>query len=433
VRAALCEVLVRLPVYRPYVTAGEPPGEADAAMLESAAEGAEQACVSPDEARAVALVRDLALGRHGDGADQRDFAARFAQVSSALRAKSTEDTAFYRYAALLSACEVGGEPGDPAVSPEDFHAYCALRQRDWPTGANALSTHDTKRSGDVRAAVALLTECPGRWAAFLADPQVAAATDRAPDPHTAWTAWQTSFGLGEPHAAEESGERLTGWLLKSVREAGLRTTWTEQDAAYEEAVRRFAESLSEAPVTAALHELFAVLAPYVRMNVLGTALLHLTMPGVPDVYQGTERTYRALTDPDNRAPVHFPDAADLEAAGAPGPRRELGQEKLRLTAAALRLRRAYPEWFLESASYQPLYAEGEAAGHCLAFARSGQAVTAVTRLGLRLHEAGGWRDTELPLPEGTWSDLLSGRSVHGRCRVAGLFADGPVALLVRTG
>ncbi|MGW8377154.1 malto-oligosyltrehalose synthase [Streptomyces sp. ODS28] len=438
VRTALREVLVRLPVYRPYVDVppkGNPEvSERDVALVEAAAEGAREACGGADEVRAVDLVRDAALGRElapDAGAparaagDRRDFAARFGQVASALRAKSLEDTAFYRYVPLLSACEVGGEPGRPAVPPDDFHAYCAARQRDHPFAGTVLSTHDTKRSADVRAAIALLTECPERWSGFLADPWTDALTGLAPDRHTAWTAWQTVLGLG---GGGEPGQ-LSGWLLKSVREAGLRTTWTERNAPYEDEAERFAAAVAEAEPGARgpLAALLDSLAPYVRANVLGMALLQLTMPGVPEVYQGSEGVYRALTDPDNRAPLGEGDVSEAVDAC------ELSREKQELTRIALRLRSSHSEWFSDSGTYRPLYAEGEAAPHCLAFTRSERVVTAVTRLGLRLHAAGGWRDTRLPLPEGRWRDVLSGRPVGGAggCAVAGLFADGPVALLVR--
>lgn len=392
-RTALVELLVRVEVYRPYAST-----DASAVLTEEAAAEARRAFVVPEEAAAVDVVRDLLLGRSGDAAEHRAFRARFAQTSSALRAKSVEDTAFYRYVPLLSATEVGGEPGRPAVSPEEFHAYCARVQRDWPATGTVLSTHDTKRSADVRAAVSVLTQCPQRWAEAIGEPGT--------DPLVVWAARQTEFGLGAFDA-----ERIRRFLLKHVRESGLRTSWTEQDPAYEASVTA---SLAEEPRVAALR---AELAPHVRANVLGAALVHLTMPGVPDLYQGTEADYLALVDPDNRAPF------------AP---REASSEKSALTTAAVRLRRQRPGLFGDRAAYAPLPAEGPAAAHCVAFARSGEVITAVTRLSLRLAEGGGWRDTRLPLPQGRWADLLSpGREFQEYARVAELFGSLPVALLVR--
>ncbi|MFF3340296.1 malto-oligosyltrehalose synthase [Streptomyces flavidovirens] len=415
-RTAVRELLVRVPVYRPYVTAGGPcPESAEAAVPVEAARQVKAAFTVREEAAVVDVVRDLALGKLGGGPDRAAFCARFAQTASALRAKSVEDTAFYRYTPLISANEVGGEPGAPAVSPADFHAFCERLARDWPATGTVLSTHDTKRSADVRARIAVLSECPQRWARLLAG----LVSVPAPDAHLAWTAWQTVLGFGEPDA-----ERLTAALLKSVREAGLHTSWTEQDAGYEQAVADFVAAGPAGPPFETVAKFARDLGPYVRANVLGAALLHLTMPGVPDLYQGTEREFRALVDPDNRRPVDFtPPAADDGGLSA---------EKYAVTVAALGLRRARPEAFGESGTYTPLTAVGPAADHCVAFCRSGETVTAVTRLSLRLAEAGGWRDTELVLPEGRWGDVLTrGRAFAGPVRMADLFTERPVALLSR--
>ncbi|MFJ8544825.1 malto-oligosyltrehalose synthase [Streptomyces sp. NPDC093586] len=407
-RTALRELLVRLEVYRPYASV-----DAAAVVTEEAAAEARRAFTVPEEAGAVDVVRDLVLGRFGDGPDQVEFRTRFAQTASALRAKSVEDTAFYRYVPLLSATEVGGNPGGPALSPQEFHAYCARVQRDWPGTGTVVSTHDTKRSADVRAALAVLTECPQRWAEVLAE--VAGAGEEAPDAQLAWAAWQTVFGLGPA-----DGERVREALLKHVREAKVHTSWTERDPAYEEAVARFTAKAPCGPPGERVAAFRAALEPHIRANVLGTALVHLTMPGVPDLYQGTEGEYRALVDPDNRRPVDFPPAG----AG----------EKEAVTRAALAVRARRPGAFGGTATYEALPADGPAAAHCVAFVRSGEVLTAVTRLSLRLAESGGWRGTTLALPPGRWTDALAtGREFEGHARVAGLFADLPVALLERVG
>ncbi|MFE7748543.1 malto-oligosyltrehalose synthase [Streptomyces sp. NPDC057428] len=421
---AVRELLVRVPVYRPYVTAGGPLTEvAESTLPAEAVRDAKAAFSVPQEADAVDVVRDLALGRLGDGPEHASFCARFAQTASALHAKSVEDTAFYRYVPLISATEVGGDPGQPAVSPEEFHAFAARISRDWPGTGTVLTTHDTKRSGDVRARIAVLSECPQRWSS-LVEQLSRAATVPAPDPQLAWQAWQSAYGCAGLAVGEMAG-RLEPALLKSVREAGLFTSWTEPDPAYERAVTDFvaAGPGSEAGEARALMTRFAQeLTPFVRANVLGAALVHLTMPGVPDLYQGTEREYIALVDPDNRRPFSRPSGG--------------GDEKAALTVAALRLRRERPEVFGESGTYAPVSARGPAAAHCLAFCRSGEVVTAVTRLALRLDEEGGWRDTVLTLPgEGPWTDLLSpgGEFTGPDVPVAELFAERPVALLVRAG
>ncbi|MFF1272029.1 malto-oligosyltrehalose synthase [Streptomyces marokkonensis] len=404
-RTALTELLVRLDVYRPYSSV-----DAAAVVTGEAAAEARLAFAVPEEAEAVDVVRNLVLGLYGDGPAHMEFRTRFAQTASALRAKSVEDTAFYRYVPLLSATEVGGDPGGPAVSPERFHAYCARVQRDWPATGTVLSTHDAKRSADVRAALHVLTECPGRWADVLAE--VTRGGEGVPDAQLAWAAWQTVFGLGP---AEE--ERVRGALLKHVREAGLYTSWTEQEPSYEEAVARFVAAGPCGVPGERVAAFRASLEPHIRANVLGAALVHLTMPGVPDLYQGTEHEYRALVDPDNRRTVRFGDD---------------GGDKEAVTRAALRLRARRPDVFGDTASYDPLPAEGPAAAHCTAFVRSGEVLTAVTRLSLRLAEEGGWRGTRLPLPPGRWADALDPeREFGGQVDVEELFANRPVALLER--
>lgn len=408
---AVRELLIAYPVYRPYPEAPEPdPGavERAAAALAAAAgdsgggEGTAGAGGAAGGKDALGAVRELLL--HAPA-----FAARFAQTSAALRAKSLEDRAFYRYAPLLSATEVGGEPGQPAVPPGEFHAYCAALVRDWPGSGTVLSTHDTKRSADVRARIAALAQAPE----LMGRPAGA-------DPQLAWVARQTALGLGD---APEAPDRLAEALLKAVREAALRTSWTEPDEAYEAAVPEYARTGGGLPPE---------LAEAARANLLGTALLHLAMPGVPEVYQGAETEYRALVDPDNRRPARFPREAlaRLDAGGAPsGP----AEEKLALTAAVLRLRRARPSLF---AGYAPLTARGPAAEHCLAFARSPGLVAVATRLAYRLAGAGGWRDTVLPLPPGRWVPLAGpdgarGAPYAGKAPLGELLAARPVALLLR--
>ncbi|PNG92210.1 malto-oligosyltrehalose synthase [Streptomyces malaysiensis] len=477
-RTAIRELLVRLPVYRPYASVGGPYASggrpstsmggphaslggphasvggpsatgADAMMLRSAAADAREAFTVEQEAQVVHVVRDAALGGLGDGPDHRDFCARFAQTAAALRAKSVEDTAFYRYAPLLSAAEVGGDPGRPAVSPEEFHTFAARRSRDWPATGTVLSTHDTKRSADARARLAALTECPTWWGRTVAELTRSAP---APDPHLAWTAWQTALALGHGDA-----ERLVPAVLKAVREAGLRTTWTERNAAYEAEVSAFLEAGPCAADPSVWTAIGAELDGPARANALGAALLQLTMPGVPDLYMGTERIYTALVDPDNRRP---PELGGEPAAQGPS------AEKLLLTRAALRLRREHPGWFGPGSGYAPLTAEGPTAAHCTAFVRTGTsertgtpvqtgasertgasvrtsvddpgtaggergAVTVVTRLSRRLAEAGGWGATRLPLPPGRWRDLLTGRTAEGAVPLEELLSRLPVALLVR--
>ncbi|MFE7567586.1 malto-oligosyltrehalose synthase [Streptomyces sp. NPDC057539] len=413
-RTAIRELLVRVPVYRPYTTAGGPcPEAAETAVSAEAARQAKTVFPVEREATAVDVVRELALGRLGTGPDHTAFCARFAQTASALRAKSVEDTAFYRYVPLISANEVGGDPGSPAVSPERFHAYCARLARDWPATGTVLTTHDTKRSADVRAGIAVLSECPERWDELL-ERVVGAVPAPAPDPQVAWQAWQTAVGFTP--AAEgvlPEGSRMVPALLKSVREAGLHTSWTEAEPLYEQAVAAFVEAGPAGPARRTVAALSRALAPYARASALGAALVQLTMPGVPDLYQGTERAYFALVDPDNRRPFR---------TGPP-------DDKTVITTAALRLRGERPELFGESGTYAPLPAAGPASSHCLAFVRSGRVITVTTRLPYGLERSGGWRSTELALPPGHWRDALTGREMSGAPRLAELLDQYPVALL----
>ncbi|MFE6992480.1 malto-oligosyltrehalose synthase, partial [Streptomyces pharetrae] len=254
---ALRELLVRLEVYRPYES-----GDPALVVTEEHAAEARAAFAVPEEAGAVDVVRGLLLGHHGDGPDRLEFRTRFAQTASALRAKSVEDTAFYRYVPLLSATEVGGNPGRPAMSPEEFHAYCARVQRDWPVTGTVVSTHDTKRSADVRAALMVLTECPERWSEVLRE--VGRADVGAPDGQLAWAAWQTVFGLGPADP-----ERVRTALLKHVREAGMHTSWTEQEPPYEEAVAAFAAAGPCGAPGERVARLRRELEPHIRANVLG--------------------------------------------------------------------------------------------------------------------------------------------------------------------
>ncbi|MFE0581005.1 malto-oligosyltrehalose synthase [Streptomyces sp. NPDC058874] len=390
---AVRELLIAFPVYRPY------PGECElpAQAVEPAAELAGPA--------AVAGVRELLL---------RDpaFAARFAQTSAALRAKSLEDRAFYRYAPLLSATEVGGEPGCPAVSPQEFHAYCAVLARDWPDTGTVLSTHDTKRSADVRARISALSQAP----------ELMGGPDPSPDPHLAWVARQTALGLGR---TPEAVPRLADALLKGAREAALHTSWTDRNEEYEAGVPEYARAPLDLP---------AQLAEAARANLLGMALLHLAMPGVPEVYQGAETEYRALVDPDNRRPARFPrDAlARLDAGAAP---QAPAEEKLALTAALLRLRRDRPDLFR---GYAPVTAGGPAADHLVAFTRAPGLLVAATRLSHRLAASGGWRDTRLDLPPGRWTPVLPPHGeanspvLHGSTiEVSALLSDRPVGVWLR--
>ncbi|MER8182462.1 malto-oligosyltrehalose synthase [Kitasatospora sp. NPDC094015] len=412
-RRALGAVLAAYPVYRPYVVPGEPAPAAAVAEFEAVREAGALAGPTAD------LVRDLTLGRLGRSPEKDEFCARFAQTASAVAAKGVEDTAFYRWTALLGLNEVGGDPGRPGVRPDAFHRWCAELDRAWPGTMTALSTHDTKRSADARARLAVLTELPEMWAAECA--AWTTASGACPDRPSAWLLWQTLVA-----AWPISPERLAGVVLKSAREAKLHTSWTAPDEQFERRLDRYARDvLTNVGLAPRIEGLIALLAPFARSNSLSAALLHLTVPGVPDLYQGSEEPLYTLVDPDNRAPVDL-GALAVRLTDSPADRSgDLAREKLHLTTTALHLRRTHP-----FGSYRPIAASGPAAEHLLAFGRGESVVPVATRLPYGLRRRGGWGGTVLELPPGRWTDELTGRHfTGGETSVADLLEHLPVALL----
>ncbi len=393
---AVAEVLACFPVYRSYLPLGRE--HLDQALAAAREHRPDLAAAFDD------LTPVLSDPTH-------PAALRFQQTSGMVMAKGVEDCAFYRYSRLTSLNEVGGDPADFSIDPSDFHAAMAERQRDWPEAMTATTTHDTKRSEDTRARIAVIAELPDVWQAAL-DRLLALVP--LPDPGFGSLLWQAVVG-----AWPASRERLHQYAEKAMREAGEHTTWTDPDATYEAAMHAAVDAaFDSAEVRAVVDGLVAALDAPGRSNGLAAKLLALTIPGVPDVYQGTELWDHSLADPDNRRPVDYDDRVALLADG--------GHPKLRVTTTALRLRRDRPELFT---SYAAVPASGPAADHVLAFDRGG-AVTVVTRLPVGLDERGGWADTVLSL-DGTWRDALTGRVVTAR--LDDVLRDLPVALLVRDG
>ncbi len=421
-REALHRILTAYPVYRPYVRPGEPVPEAAAEQLRAALEqGGEPA--GGTAGGTLDLVAGLTLGRLGSSPAKDEFCVRFAQTAAAVAAKGVEDTAFYRFNALTALNEVGGEPARPGLAPADFHAWCEHVERHWPHTMTALSTHDTKRSADARARLAVLAEQPQLWADEAAVWTVAAGP--CPDRNSAWLLWQTLVA-----AWPITPDRLVTALLKAAREAKLQTSWTAPDAAYERRLTDYARAVYANPGLLPRIEGFVrANAPYARVNTLSAALLHLTVPGVPDLYQGSEEPLYTLVDPDNRAPVDL-GALAVRLTDSPADRpADLAREKLHLTTTALHLRRERP-----LGPYRPLGAHGPAAGHLLAFRRGADVISAVTRLPYGLAQAGGWHDSTLELPAGDepWTDQLTQHAFPaGPVRLAELLAHHPVALLTR--
>jgi (1->4)-alpha-D-glucan 1-alpha-D-glucosylmutase len=370
-----------------------------------------------------------------------EFVVRFQQTCGPVMAKGVEDTAFYRWFRFAALNEVGGDPAHFGVSPGGWHAYCSERQESLPLTMTTLSTHDTKRSEDVRARLAVLSEMPEEWHQAVVSWRAAATAyhdDIGPDANTEYLIWQTVVGAWPLDAP-----RLTGYLEKATREAKVHTSWTSPDEAYDTSVRRFAEQvLGDELLMSGVGAFVDKLAPYARANVLGQKLLQLTMPGIPDVYQGTEMVDLSLVDPDNRRRVDYAARravlASLDAGMAPDAVSRsmvdpvpdpVDVEKLLVTSRALRLRAEHPEWFLEQATYTPMETSSE---HAVAFARSDQVVAVLSRLTVALERARGWGEASVVLPAGRWRDLLTGAAHDGGpVRCAELLTTLPVALLVR--
>ncbi|MGQ0844242.1 MAG: malto-oligosyltrehalose synthase [Sporichthyaceae bacterium] len=427
IEEALVELLVAFDVYRAYVVPGTAPSEDAVRTVARAADRAKQAL--PEERHdTVDLLVDLALGRLGRDARREEFCVRFQQTTGPAMAKGIEDTAGYRWFPLASVNEVGGHPGHPAVTPERFHAWAAAVQRDWPATMTTLSTHDTKRSEDVRARLTVLAELPSTWSDEVAVWDRLAIAHRGPagpDLVTEYLFWQTLLGAWPIDA-----DRLVAYLEKAIREAKVHTTWTEQNVEYESAVVDFARAVVADPQIAAAVDAFAArLAPHARVVSLSQKLLQLTMPGVPDVYQGAEFAPLTLVDPDNRRPVDYAArTAALAALDAGDVPKDLDAEKLLLTSRALRLRRERPECF--AGEYVPLPTGSE---HLIGYLRGGAVAVLATRLPVALAEAGGWGGQTVDLPDGEWVDVLTGSRHSGTVRVADLLEAYPVALLATGG
>jgi (1->4)-alpha-D-glucan 1-alpha-D-glucosylmutase len=417
-------------VYRAYVVPGEPaPQQAVDVFDEVFAQ-----CVAthPRLADELEYVRDLALERRSsrDAGKRAEFVVRFQQTCGPVMAKGVEDTTFYRWHRLDALNEVGGRPEVFAVFPDDLHSWATKQQQSYPHSMTTLSTHDTKRSEDVRARLVTLSEVPDQWRAAVAAWGALAGPYRAaagwPDPETEYLMWQTLVGTWPITPG-----RLTDYLQKAAREAKRHTTWTDPDTEYESALADFATAvLADDAITAQVEQFVADTAAWARVATLTTKLVQLTLPGVPDIYQGCELVDLSLVDPDNRRAVDYQARAHrLAALDAGDPPQGLSDEKLRVTAAAVRTRREHPEWFGSQGDYQPL---PTTTTHALAFVRSGSAATVATRRPAELAAGGGWRDAQVVLPEGRWVDRITGQAHEGgSVALVRLLDQSPVALLVR--
>ena len=347
-------------------------------------------------------------------------AARLQQLCGAMTAKAVEDCHFYRDARLVSLNEVGGDPQRFGVSAAEFHRAAAVRAQLWPHTMTTLSTHDTKRGEDVRARIGVLSQVPGLWSELVLRWESARPS---PDLLTGLFLWQNIFGVWPADGRVDTTlrERLHGYAEKAVREAGRRTSWHDPDDDFEQAVHSWLDHVLDGPSAAQMTELVSRLLPHAHSDSLGQKLLALTVPGVPDIYQGTELWEDSLVDPDNRRPVDY---AERRAA-----LHRLDHPKLRVVTAALGARRDRPDTFLRG-GYRPVLASGAAAEHLVAFRRGDDVLVAVSRWTLRLKET-GWGTTMLALPPGQWTDRITGGRFRRSPPAAELFGELPVVLLER--
>jgi (1->4)-alpha-D-glucan 1-alpha-D-glucosylmutase len=486
---AIREIIAALSVYRTYITGPEAVSPRDRKFIEDAVEEAKDQ--NPRTAEAIFdFVRDTVLLRNLDDFREEDrpkiieWVMKFQQLTGPVLAKGMEDTAFYVYNRLVSLNEVGGHPVLFGVTVEEFHRQNAERLRQWPQAMLASTSHDTKRSEDVRARISVLSEVPAEWDAALerwgrlnAPKKTLVEGQPAPDRNDEYLLYQTLLGAwpaGGGSAADfaQFRERIVGYMQKAIKEAKVHSSWVNPNEEYDAAVRDFVTRLlpgePDDPFLVDLLALQRRVAFFGTFNALSALLLKLVCPGVTDIYQGTELWCYTLVDPDNRRPVDY--GRRRELLGALKARiaeagenlvslarelvegREGGRIKLYVTYRGLNFRRAHGPLFL-SGSYGPLETVGDKKDHVCAFSRSlgdEMVVAAVPRLVLGL--AGGvervplgheiWGETRLLLPQEeagrSYRNLYTGEVLtadehEGRAalRLAEVFGVFPVALLER--
>jgi (1->4)-alpha-D-glucan 1-alpha-D-glucosylmutase len=432
-REALARLIVALPIYRTYRTLNTLQDD-DRRILTEAVQSARIA--SPDIDAATYDFLSSLLTKSRLDQTEADFVAQWQQLTPAVMAKGVEDTTFYCYDRLVSCNEVGSQASLIGISADKFHEFCHSLSEHWPNTMLATSTHDNKRSEDVRTRISILSEIPDRWSDALhqwSKLSAPAWQNHAPDRHAEYLLYQTLIG-----AWPIDRERCWQYMLKACREAKINTSWHEPNSAYEESIRGFVEGVFRTPeFIASLERFVEPLVQPGRINSLAQTLIKMVAPGLPDFYQGTELWDLSLVDPDNRRPVDFALRADLvRRARSMGAADVLadwdsGLPKLWMTARLLALRRERPIDFSDQSKYQPLVAQGTHLGCLLSFRRGENLIAVVPRFTLTL--GGEWNDTRLPLPGGAWRNCFTDAVVEREVRPDALFASFPVALLIRDG
>jgi (1->4)-alpha-D-glucan 1-alpha-D-glucosylmutase len=431
---ALMALAARLPVYRTYIR--ESDGKIDPAderYISEASVAAKQDRTTL-EGDLFDFLRDILLLRV-PGALETELAMRFQQFTGPVMAKALEDTAFYCFNRFVCLNEVGGDPERFGTTIEEFQRACESVAQRWPLTMLATSTHDTKRSEDMRARLSVLSEIPDEWAAAVrrwAQMNEPHWRGEQPDRNAEYLLYQSLVG-----AWPIEKERVTRYMQKTIREAKQHTSWTNPNRQYEELLLGFVDSaLSDREF---LVDVDAFVAPIVQpgqVNSLAQTLIKLTAPGIPDLYQGSELWHFALVDPDNRGPVDYDlrrrllrelERISLEEIVS---RAAEGLPKLWLIRQTLALRRRLADAFGPDAAFLPLEAHGERAGHVVAFRRGDTVITTVPRLGTKIR--GQWHDTRLEIPSGNWrNELTAERVCGGTVEITSLFARFPVCLLSR--
>lgn len=430
IHTALRVVITNLPVYRTYVRAeiGEVHQD-DRRYLEEA--------ISESKRTRPELPADLfdflqsVLLCEVKGDAETEFLMRFQQFTGPAMAKGVEDTAFYIYNRLTSLNEVGGDPERFGITLSEFHQKMTEAAARWPHSMLSTSTHDTKRSEDVRCRIHLLSEMPDEWSDHLAEWASHNERHRSgefPDRNMEYLLYQATVG-----AWPITPERLAKYMEKASREAKTHTSWTDPNPDYDESLQRFVHAVTSDSVFMSSAENFVrMLVRPGRINSMAMALIKLTCPGVPDTYQGSELWDLSLVDPDNRRPVDYELRKRLlQEVGGCTPEQILerddeGLPKLWVIHQALLQRRAGR---IEG-SYIPIAAQGNKAHYAVAFLRGERALTLAPRLAST--PGGDWQETAITVPEGYWKNVLTGDSVPGgEHRIADLLHRFPVALLVR--
>ena len=446
---AVRETIACFPVYRTYLEPGKPVSEEDRAVIERAVAAAKRRNPAIEES-VFNFLRDLLLFRFPENLDEEqraahaEFVLKFQQFTGPITAKGLEDTVFYIYNRLAALNEVGGEPQLFGLSVETFHERNLRRQRDWPASLLATSTHDSKRSEDVRARMLAISEIPPLWGRSL---QKWRTTNRrfkkqiddaeAPDAGEEYLLYQTLLGTWPvdldgapvPSVGPKFIARIQRYMAKALKEAKLNTSWIQPNENWDDAMQEFVARILEAgPRNKFLPAFLPVAAEIARLgaiNSLAQTAIKLTAPGVPDIYQGTEIWDDSLVDPDNRRPIDYARRREMLTQIENVPANELmqcwpdGRIKMRLTQRLLHLRRENPELFREGI-YEPINFGGAFADCAIGFVRRRRdraIIVIVPRLSSRVGFppiGDRWQDTHVILPAGLSDlrDVFSDRKVR---------------------